>query len=155
MFQNKIIMTKYAIALIGCLHLCSCGSTCKKTIGRHVLEVEKENLVCSCSDLKQDTVLSQKIRQVEKGASGYLLGKVLVNKQGQGIYQYVKTGSGIRGNMFMYHNGQTISLLTKENFRSYADSARAVGIGDKEIQKAMPEIEKSISKPPVNTTDSF
>jgi hypothetical protein len=149
-------MKSYFIVFI-CVLLfcCSCSSVCRKTIGREQLEIDKKDLVCSCNDLERDTVLSQKIWEIEKGSARYLVGHVLINKEEKGIYQYVKTGSGIRGNMFMYYNGSQVRLLNKDNLKNYADSAIAAGVDERKMKEMLPAIQKSMDKPAVNTTDSF
>jgi len=124
-------------------------------VGRSEVEIPKENLVCGCNTLKADTLLGKKLYTIEKSNARYLVGKVLINKENKGIYQYVKTGSGIRSNTFMYFNGTSVYLLNNENLTLFADSLNSLGIKRKDVNRIIPAIKKSMSMPVVNTTDSF
>jgi len=151
--KNNNVM-KYLLIILSVVCFISC-KVCKKKVGRTVVEVTKENLVCTCNSLKSDTLLGKKIGAIEKSNARYLLGPVLLNKEKKGIYQYVKTGSGIRGNMFIYYNGFDVYLLDKENLISFTDSLYNLGITKKHIDKTIIAVKKSMDVPAENTTDSF
>ena len=149
---NKFV--KYWI-LIWCLFSIYSCKICKKRVSREIVEIEKRNLVCSCKELKKDSILGKKMIDLEKSSSRYLIGAVLTNKNGRGIYQYIKTGIGVEGNSFMYFNGSNVFLIKKDNLDTFPDSLCKIGIKEKKIDRIIPKIRKSINVPSRNTTDSF
>jgi len=86
---------KYLLIILSVVCFISC-KVCKKTVGRTVVEVTKENLVCTCNSLKSDTLLGKKIGksdtllgkkigELAKREVRYLVGPVLLNKEKKGI----------------------------------------------------------------------
>jgi len=126
---------------------------CEKRVSRTLIEVKKENLVCSCHDLKRDTLLIRKLAAVEKRPVRYFIGAV-VTKSKKGIYQYIDTGSR-NYNEFMYYNGNTVYILNDANLSAFADSLSAIGISKNKIDKMIPRIRKSMAVDFGNTSDSF
>jgi hypothetical protein len=120
-----------------------------------LVEIRREDLVCQCWDLKRDSLLGKKLFLIDKDASRYLVGAILIEKNNRGLYQYVKVSPSISVNNYMYYDGYKIHILDNSNLFKYADSLRVMGFDGKEIDKMMSLIQVNLSKPLLNDTDNF
>lgn len=154
MLQQKTKTMNYIFIMGALLFLFSCN-ICEKKVGRVLVEIRKEDLVCSCKDLKRDSLIGKKLFFIHKDSSRYLLGAILTDKNNRGLYQYVKVSPSITVHNYMYYDGFKIHTLNDNNLLEYGDSLMDIGLDRKKIDKIMSLIQGNLSKPLLNDTDNF
>lgn len=145
----------YVFVLGFCLLFFSSCSVCKFRISRSMIEVNKDQLACNCGSIKRDSALVNAISVADKRKVMYAAGKVLVNKQGKGVYQYFTNGVGARQNQFTYYNGKRAYVMTVENMDSFIDSLVFLRISHRDINDKMIDIKNKLRMPPAGSSDSF
>lgn len=133
----------------------SCSNVCHKKMSRTLVEIDKDDLVCQCNDLKIDTLIGHKLYLRDNDSSRYLIGQILTKSNKKGLYQYVKVSPSTRVNNYIYYDGINIHDLDKINLPEYSDSLDKLGFDKNEIEKIMLIIQKNLSKPPENNSDVF
>ena len=134
--------------------LFSACSVCKIKLGRTLLEIDKQELVCKCSQLKRIPEIGKAISMATHNEALYAVGPVMT-KGDTGLYQYYTNRPGARSNRFAWYNGKTAYAVTTDNIETFIDSLTVLGVSHKTINKKLWDVKKSMGRPAVGGSDSF